>query len=262
MAIASISIVRNEEDIIEPFVRHNAAYVDFLLICDHGSTDATRKILERLREEGYPILLYRVNSDTFRQGRWMTFLAHEARALIPQLRYVAPLDADEFIFSREETLEQTLETHFQRYCDPVCFLPWVTHAPMSTDDETLQNPVQRIRHRLAEEPIPHRKIVLPARSIRFYLNIGAGSHGATHLRHKLRGRDLRDVELCHFPVRSVAQVRRKVTEGSMASREIQKQRPSVSSHWNQLTAQFEAGSPAMQDVTEIARRYVGDVSGQ
>ncbi|MGR9036843.1 MAG: glycosyltransferase family 2 protein [Gammaproteobacteria bacterium] len=257
MTIAAISIVRNEEDIIEPFVRHNAAHVDFFLICDHASTDATQSILHRLRAEGYPIFLYRVHGEAFLQGRWMTILAHEAKALVPRLRYVAPLDADEFIFSRQGTLEQALEKHFRRYGDPVCFLPWVTHAPMPTDDMTVKNPAQRIRHRLAREPEPYSKIILPARSIRFYLNIGAGSHGATHLRHKLRGSSLRDVELCHFPVRAVDQVRRKVTEGSIASREIQKRRPDVGSHWNQLKAQFEAESPAMQDVTEIARRYIG-----
>ena len=257
MTIAAISIVRNEEDIIEPFVRHNAAHVDYFLICDHASTDATQSILRRLRAEGYPIFLYTVHGKAFRQGRWMTILAHEAKALIPRLRYIAPLDADEFIFSRQGTLEQALESHFRRYGDPVCFLPWVTHAPMADDDMTVQNPAQRIRHRLAREPEPYNKIILPARSIRFYLNIGPGSHGAAYLRHKLRGSRLRDVELCHFPVRSVDQVRRKVTEGSIACHEIQKRRPGVGNHWNQLKMLFEAENPAMRDITEIARRYIG-----
>ncbi|MDE2446855.1 MAG: glycosyltransferase family 2 protein, partial [Alphaproteobacteria bacterium] len=45
---AAISMVRNEQDIIEPFVRHNSALVDLLFVLDNCSTDHTRQILREL----------------------------------------------------------------------------------------------------------------------------------------------------------------------------------------------------------------------
>ena len=53
--IAAISMVRNEADIIESFVRHTLTFADRLFIGDHNSTDNTVKIIERLKSEGLPI---------------------------------------------------------------------------------------------------------------------------------------------------------------------------------------------------------------
>ena len=57
MKIVAISGVRNEADIIEPFVRHTLAYCDTLIVLDHGSTDATFEILKKLQQEGLSLHL-------------------------------------------------------------------------------------------------------------------------------------------------------------------------------------------------------------
>ena len=44
--IFSISMVKNEMDIIESFVRYNANILDGMIILDNKSTDDTVKILE------------------------------------------------------------------------------------------------------------------------------------------------------------------------------------------------------------------------
>jgi hypothetical protein len=41
MRLAAVTMVRSECDIIEAFVRHNAAFFDRLYILDHRSTDTT-----------------------------------------------------------------------------------------------------------------------------------------------------------------------------------------------------------------------------
>jgi len=48
MRLVAVSIVKNEADIIEPFVRHTLAWVDHHLVFDHDSTDGTREILGAL----------------------------------------------------------------------------------------------------------------------------------------------------------------------------------------------------------------------
>jgi hypothetical protein len=42
MRLVAVSVVKNEADIIEAFVRHTRAWVDHHLIFDHDSTDGTR----------------------------------------------------------------------------------------------------------------------------------------------------------------------------------------------------------------------------
>ena len=59
MKIASISMVKNEADIIESFVRHTLRFVDVMYIIDHLSTDNTWIILNNLQAEGLPLILSR-----------------------------------------------------------------------------------------------------------------------------------------------------------------------------------------------------------
>ena len=58
MRLVAVSIVKNEADIIEAFVRHTHAWVDHHLVFDHDSTDGTREILQALRAEGLPLELF------------------------------------------------------------------------------------------------------------------------------------------------------------------------------------------------------------
>jgi 3,4-dihydroxy 2-butanone 4-phosphate synthase/GTP cyclohydrolase II len=52
MKIASISTTKNECDVIEAFVRHNARFCDKFFFIDE-SVDQTRTILKALQEEGF-----------------------------------------------------------------------------------------------------------------------------------------------------------------------------------------------------------------
>ncbi len=50
-------MVKNEQDIIEPFIRHNIAFLDFMIILNNRSNDATRNIIsELMRELGNVVL--------------------------------------------------------------------------------------------------------------------------------------------------------------------------------------------------------------
>jgi len=256
MPVAAVSIVRNEEDIIEPFVRHNAVHVDYFLICDHQSTDSTRAIIERLRDEGYPIFLYSVESEIFQHGRWITILANEAKALIHNLKYVVPLDADEFIQTDGASFGTVLDDHFTHQGGRVAFMRWVTCVPTSNDEATQPNPVIRLAHRFASEPAQHSKVVLRAGAVNPLLNIGFGSHAAMYLRHKLKGHVLDDAVLYHFPVRSLEQVWRKVRAGTEATEEVRRRKPGVADHWKRLAAAFDADANAMRDAMSVACRYL------
>lgn len=55
MKIVSYTMVNNESEIIESFVRYNYNFLDEMFFVDNGCTDNTVIILHKLMEEGYRI---------------------------------------------------------------------------------------------------------------------------------------------------------------------------------------------------------------
>lgn len=51
-----LSMVRNESDVIETFIRHNLTLLDELHIVDHNSSDNTREILIHLKQRDYQFI--------------------------------------------------------------------------------------------------------------------------------------------------------------------------------------------------------------
>ena len=94
--IIAITMVKNEMDVIESFVRHTLGFADRWLVADHLSSDRTREILERLRAEGLPIEIETVHEAAQIQAEVMTRLMHRA-AEEYGADVVVPLDADEFL---------------------------------------------------------------------------------------------------------------------------------------------------------------------
>src|SRR5690349_11051897 len=100
-------MVRNEADVIEAFVRHNLAFLDALVVVDHGSFDGTSDVLAKLRDEGLPLRVAHDADPAYRQAQTMTRLAREA--LGEGADFVFALDADEFLKLESRTaLEQAL----------------------------------------------------------------------------------------------------------------------------------------------------------
>lgn len=100
--IVAVSMVKNEMDIIESFVRHTLTFADRMIIADHQSTDRTRDILEQLQVEGLPIVIKSLHIARHAQSEVMTQLAQEA-ADAYEADLILPLDADEFLIPTGET---------------------------------------------------------------------------------------------------------------------------------------------------------------
>lgn len=96
--IFTVSMVKNEADIIETFVRYHLAIVDGMAILDNCSTDGTTQILEKLAQEGLPVYLVKDTDTAYRQAEKTTKLLYDT---IEQYHpdVVIPLDSDEFIFA-------------------------------------------------------------------------------------------------------------------------------------------------------------------
>lgn len=132
--IVGITMVKNEADIIESFVRHTLSYADELLVMDHHSTDATRYILSQLQAEGLALFVDNFEEEGHLQSEVMTELMYRAiREYDADL--VVPLDADEFLVHEEggyaelRACLQSLDAAF------VYRLPWFRYRLLDAERE-------------------------------------------------------------------------------------------------------------------------------
>lgn len=91
-----IAMVRNEQDIIEPFLRHNAKFFDLMFILDNRSTDATREIIAACVRELGNICVSDLPREDYAQSEFMTNAMHAVQAGC-FADFIGFLDADEFI---------------------------------------------------------------------------------------------------------------------------------------------------------------------
>lgn len=202
MKLVAVSVVKNEADIIEAFVRHTHAWVDHHLIFDHDSTDGTREILAALVREGLPLTLFRGDSvENLQQSR----SNHLARLAFEQLAadWTLPLDADEILVAPSRAaFEQMLGAPDAR--QPVQ-LALHNYAPTTADNPAESNPVLRLVHR-RRNPSSTVKVFVPrALGLRPDIAAGKGNHVLFQANQPLAARPLEQAHLAHFALRSPEQ---------------------------------------------------------
>src|SRR6266704_3691738 len=134
MRLLGVTMVRNEADIIESFVRHNLGVLDGLVVVDHGSFDGTAEILAKLQSEGLPLRVVRDADPVYRQSETMTTLAREALTR-DGADFVFALDADEFLKVESRVgLERAL-ADVPPGMNAV--LHWLTYVPDAFDDDAV-----------------------------------------------------------------------------------------------------------------------------
>jgi capsular polysaccharide biosynthesis protein len=99
MRIIAVTRVRNEEDVIEPLLRHHAALVDGHIVLDNGSTDRSPEIVRALADEGMMLHMVEDRAAYFAETQHNTMLYRTAVRDFGA-DWVVFLDADEFIDPR------------------------------------------------------------------------------------------------------------------------------------------------------------------
>ena len=96
MKIVSFTMVNNESEIIESFIRYNYNFVDEMVIIDNGCTDSTIKIIRNLISEGFKIKVYDESLEAYNQYRLDNkYLKKVIEEIKPDI--ILPLDVDEFL---------------------------------------------------------------------------------------------------------------------------------------------------------------------
>ena len=212
----AFAMVKNELDIIEPFVRHNLQYVDALIVFDHYSTDGTRDVLIRLSQEYDNLAVGTYDGDAQDQG---TLLSKQLAKFQQKFRadFVVFLDADEFI-DFETGMDLASCTRDLSSGD-VGLIPWRTYIPDPDAPKAVAEPLDRftLRRRL-ENPSWYKVILRLDGAIQEQFRIAQGSHSVqTKAGKKIPAKILSGVHLMHFPVRSMEQLVAKSKIGSLTN---------------------------------------------
>jgi hypothetical protein len=208
MRTVGVTMVRNEEDVIEDVIRHMATQVDGLLIADNLSTDRTPEILKMLCKELPAVSLMQDREEAYFQSRKMTKLAKFA-ADMTGCEWIVPFDADEIWSAGAFTITEALALVERKACVVQATLH--DHVPSKLDDPNL-SPMRAIRWRRKE------KVPLPKVAFRVddEFTIDQGNHAVFYPHHDSIPSNVVTLEVDHFPWRSGEQFVRKAVQGGKA----------------------------------------------
>ncbi|MEP7276430.1 MAG: glycosyltransferase family 2 protein [Betaproteobacteria bacterium] len=260
MRAVGVSMVRNEADVIEAFVRHNLRVLDALHVVDHGSFDGTGEVLVALAREGLPLTVTHDPSLAQRQAEVLSAAAHAAFAAGADI--VFPLDADEFLRIPDRPLAERVIAGVPAGLNAA--LHWRTHI-VDFDAAPPAHPLAAVRTRLAAERHGLHKVVLTrAFAEAPAAMLGPGSH--TVWQDCARAPPSADARiarvapavaaLAHVPVRSAGQLSGKVTQGWLAHRAARPANPELAFHWRELHDEIRRdGPPSQARLLDIAVNY-------
>lgn len=212
-----ISMVKNEQDVIEPFLRHNRRFFDAMIVLDNGSTDKTREIAFNCARELDGIFVTDLPRFDYAQAEFMTAAMNFAQSAF-FADFVCFLDADEFIGAPDRaSFEKSLEIV------PVGAASkhaWQTFLPdPDAPSDAKIDPLSQLTFRRKKELPRYSKAFLrQGGGFDSTITVQQGNHGfsSTTLAEPTVVR-LKDIPIKHFPVRSAEQLLNKGVVGWLAN---------------------------------------------
>lgn len=250
--IYSISMVKDEEDIIESFIRFNSSVIDKFFILDNGSTDNTNSILNLLKNEGFDIEILSDTDTEFNQMYKTNELLHRILKEYEQADFIIPLDADEFIIEKSGGNAKKIISNLER--NKVYYYEWLSFVPTNT--QRLKEafiPARMDTVRVAEKE--QKKIIIPSSLINDSFIIKNGSHDYfcdSEYGHEY----ITSLKLAHYPIRSVEQYTIKSILGYINRIKSTAYTKGISRHIEHSFSTFKSGArPDLKQIKEEAKYY-------
>lgn len=215
MRIICLSMVKNEQDIIEPFLRAHSPFFDAILIIDNASSDKTREIIVMCARELGNIIIGDSEIFNYTQSERMTrMLEYCQTAFFADC--VLFLDADEFISLQDRASFEMALKGIPK--GGVGYLPWRTFVITPGEEDAIARDPPRnfTSHRLVETPQFYKAVLRLDGAWMPRIVVKQGNHDVQidgALPEKVK---LTKFPLLHFPIRSGAQLASKGVNGWMA----------------------------------------------
>ncbi len=255
--IIILSMVKNEQDIIEPFIRHNARFADCMMILDNASVDETRRIAMSCARELGNVIVTDNEEFGYTQAERMTRVLNGCQSVF-FADYVLLLDADEFMSAPDrDALERAL---LRIPPGGVGHMPWrnAVLTPEEAAAAVSDAPRCMRHHRTAEAHVFYKAVLRLDGAYRPDLFIEQGNHDvATLAGARLPAVVLNDMPLLHFPVRSCQQVANKAVVGWAAyvAKDPAARRGGEGVQWRDTFDRIVAGDLSPLRLAEFSLRY-------
>lgn len=203
MHIIGIAVVKNEEDVIESFLRYNLKVLDQICIIDNGSTDGTVDIINALVNEGFPVSLI-VSPGEFNQIKMTNDLLMRVVSgefgTIPS--FIIPIDADEFLISSNSNLKpRCIIENLSR--DSIHMIKWMSFIPQNIEcsDDFVPYTMSSSR---ADEYEAVEKLIIPIDVIGKGFVLNNGNHDV-FAPYELNKHKCVGLRMAHYPIRNKEQ---------------------------------------------------------
>ncbi len=255
--LISLSMVKNEQDIIEPFIRHNARLVDCMIILDNASVDDTRRIAVECARDLGNVVVGDSEAFGYTQSERITRLLHGCQAAF-FADYVFFLDADEFIGAASRAaLIKGLDTVPS---GAVGLMHWQTFV--LAPNRPSADPPRSMRHRRAKEmPVYHKAVLRLDGACKPGLVVRQGGHDVVAGDNEVLPQvKLDTLPLLHFPVRSREQLMAKSVVGWMAylARSPDARQSAHGFQWRGAFDRVVAGALGPSDLSDLSMQYAQD----
>lgn len=261
--VFSFTIVINEEDIIESFVRYHSNILDGMVIWDIGSADRTPSILNEMEQEGLPIYIFREYAgDTIDSERIPKLLKYTIEKFSPD--FIFPLDADEFLFSSKNQHPRSIIDNLA--LNKVYYLKSITYVPKSGDHANEHFIPKRIQHAYAEEYEDYYKVGLSKNNIiKHSIRFTIGNHDIQVMKNRedILFKEIHpDLRIAHFPIRSSEQIMSKVMIGWINNLSRSDRNPGEAFHWENFYNKIKKDSNLFKkDFQQIVAEYLFEDAG-
>lgn len=253
MKSVCLSVVRNEADVIEVFVRYHANIFDHVIVMEHHSKDGTADILDALVKEGLPLTILKSQAPYHAQGENMTFMLKETRQKYKPL-VMMPLDADEFVVG-------DIKRAAYEFLSPMSTLAvtWRNYAPTQ-----LNNPhvLRDITHRHSKINIAQHKPLIPGILFDYDVHVKEGCHEVYSSSAMVQLVMSNVIHLAHFPIRSSRQLTKKALVGWTAKL-ANPANNGLSPHWKMFFDKAKKGNEfSLTELQALSLGYSFDHSGE
>ncbi|SHJ50501.1 glycosyltransferase family 2 protein [Paramaledivibacter caminithermalis] len=253
--VFSFSMVKNEADIIESFVRYHCNIFDGMVIKDNCSSDNTLNILEKLKSEGKPIYILRDNNTEYTQSVKMTkLLYYTIKKYNPDI--LIPLDADEFLTTSDNSGNPKKILN-KISLDEAYRIKWRNYIPNFDDNKDEKFIPKRIRYARWKRDIQGIVIIPKDFAHKNPVRLVQGNH-TIFIGEERKYPDVMDeLIVAHYPVRSVNQIKSKILVGWINELSRYDTDKPDCWHWGMMYRDIKDGKGdlSQRDLIKIAKNY-------